>query len=45
LLNKYVLSIVSHPVGKLHKVGNRELLGTHSEEAVLVATEVTKGGL
>ena len=33
------------PLRELHKVGDRELLGTHGEEAVLLATEVAKGSL
>ena len=33
------------PLRELHEVGDGELFGTHREEAVLLATEVAKGGL
>ena len=34
-----------YPIGKLYKVGDRQLLGSLSEEWVLLATEVAKYGL
>ena len=33
------------PLRELHEVGDGELLSTHREEAVLLATEVAEGGL